>query len=381
MTSPRISRISSIDLLRGAVMVLMAIDHVRVYSGVPAGGHDPAVFFTRWITHFCVPAFVFFAGTSAFLYGTRHTKKELTQYLFIRGMLLVLLELTVIRFGWMFNFDFGSFTLAGVIWMLGWCMILLAAFVRLRAQTVGIIGFLIAAGQQVFHYLPQVLPGSFRAPFGQVWEFFYPSGLQGVPGIAILYVLIPWIGVMMLGYAFGMVMLKDAVTRRKFCLVCGWLAIGLFLVIAGIQTAMQTAPPNALPFVLRMLSQQKYPASQLYLLMTLGPLLVLLPLAERARGWIAGVLETFGRVPFFYYLLHIPLIHVLALFTNYIREGAFHQDWYNTAPFTEIPGDHRWSLGLLYLVFIIAELILYLACRSYAKYKFLHPEKKWLRYI
>src|SRR5262245_53628080 len=136
-------RIASIDVVRGAVMVLMAIDHVRVFSGVPAGGPVPAVFFTRWITHFCAPAFVFFAGTSAFLYARRHA--HLSRFLLTRGLWLILLELTVVRVGWTFNLDFAHYELAGVIWVLGWSMIALAALSNLPAGVVGAIGVAIMA--------------------------------------------------------------------------------------------------------------------------------------------------------------------------------------------------------------------------------------------
>src|SRR5712672_3338646 len=132
------SRVAAIDLIRGAVMVLMAIDHVRVYPGLPAGGPTAGIFFTRWITHFVAPAFIFLAGTSAFFYGRKHN--DLSRFLFIRGVWLVLLELTVIRVAWTFNLDFANYMLAGVIWVIGWCMILMAGLVRLRPKTVGIIG-------------------------------------------------------------------------------------------------------------------------------------------------------------------------------------------------------------------------------------------------
>src|SRR2546421_6881089 len=137
------SRIASIDLIRGAVMVLMAIDHVRVYSGLPAGGPTAGIFFTRWVTHFVAPAFLFLAGTSAFFYGRKHT--DLSRFLLLRGIWLVLLELTVIRVCWTFNFDFSHYMLAGVIWVIGWCMILMAALVKLQPKTVGIIGVAIIA--------------------------------------------------------------------------------------------------------------------------------------------------------------------------------------------------------------------------------------------
>ncbi|MBV9989128.1 MAG: DUF1624 domain-containing protein, partial [Chitinophagaceae bacterium] len=273
----RTQRIQSVDLLRGLAMVLMAIDHVRVYSGMPAGSPEPAIFFTRWITHFCAPAFVFFAGTGAFLHGNKlNDKAALARFLLTRGLLLVVLELTLVRFCWTFNFNYALFTLAGVIWMLGWCMILLALFVRLKAETVGLIGVAIILLQQVFKFVPQPLPPA----IGKFWEFFYPAGLE-MPGIFILYVLIPWIGVMMAGYGFGTILLKDAAERRKTCLGIGIAATVLFLLVGGVFMYSDTQPNNPMPPLLRLLNQQKYPPSQLYLLMTLGPIIALVPLAEK----------------------------------------------------------------------------------------------------
>src|SRR5882762_8826038 len=190
------ARVRSIDILRGAVMVLMAIDHVRVYSGLPAGGPDPGIFFTRWITHFCAPAFVFFAGTAAFLHGNKlGDTKALARFLFFRGLMLVILELTVIRFGWTFNFNYSEFILAGVIWMLGWCMVLMALLVHLRPAVVGFVGLVIIFLQQLFSLIPRALPESLKSSVGGFLEFFYSSGLEPLPGISILYVIISWIGV------------------------------------------------------------------------------------------------------------------------------------------------------------------------------------------
>src|SRR6185295_12039801 len=183
------NRIQSLDILRGAVMVLMAIDHVRVYAGVPAGGPDPAIFFTRWVTHFCAPCFVFFAGTSAFLYGRKIANMGvLTQYLLTRGLMLVVLELTLIRFSWSFNFNYSEFILAGVIWMIGWCMMLLGLMVRFNPKTIGIVGLAIIFFQQVFGFVPQLLPESVRPAFGGFWEFIYSSGLQPWSPFNVLYV-------------------------------------------------------------------------------------------------------------------------------------------------------------------------------------------------
>jgi uncharacterized membrane protein len=378
----RTGRIDAVDLLRGVVMVLMAIDHVRVYSGVPAGGPAPGVFFTRWVTHFCAPAFVFFAGTGAFLHGRKlGDPAALARYLITRGLLLVVLELTLIRSSWTFAVGgYADFTLAGVIWMLGWCMVLLAALVSLSPRTVGLLGIGIILLQQLLFLVPRALPEPARGAFGLFWEFVYPAGLDSFAGVAVLYVLVPWIGVMAAGYGFGPVLLRDAEDRRRFCLRAGLGATTLFVLVAGALALFGPTPDGAPPVWLRVLNQNKYPASQLFLLMTLGPTLALLPLAERAHGWLAGVFVTFGRVPMFYYLLHIPLIHASALLVGLIREGAVHPEWYATAPFASVPEESRWSLGLLYLVFAIDVAILYPLCRWYARLK-ARSGSRWLRYV
>ncbi len=374
-------RIISIDILRGAVMILMAIDHMRVYSGIPAGGTTPGIFFTRWITNFCAPAFVFFAGTSAFLYGRKlGSQTALAKFLVSRGLLLVVLELTLIRFAWTFNLDYNSFILVGVIWMLGWCMVLLALFIRLKPLTIAIIGICIIVFQQLFHYLPEAFPLPMRKPVGTVWAFFYYDGFEPPPGIAVLYVLLPWLGVMMAGYGFGVILLKQPEIRKKLCLWIGLSSIALFLII-GMFLLPAESNDKPMPALFRFLNQRKYPPSQLFLLMTLGPVIALVPYAEKARGWLAKICLPFGRVPMFYYLLHIPLIHAFALFVNYLKEGAVHQEWYTSAPFTEVPEPLRWNLPMLYFVFILAEVVLYLLCRSYANYKLKNQEKSWLKYL
>jgi uncharacterized membrane protein len=376
------TRLQSLDILRGAIMVLMAIDHVRVYSGLPAGGPSAGIFFTRWITHFCAPGFVFLAGTSAFLYGSKiNDKGKLIRFLVMRGLLLVLLELTVIRFSWTFNFDYANFLLAGVIWMLGWCMVLLAVFVRLRPVWVGILGLAIICFQQVFSFFPRILPATWHDPIGRVWEFVYPSGTATWPGITILYVLVPWIGVMAAGYGFGALMKLESVKRNKICLQIGLSAIFLFLVAGSLVIFFQPADPHGTPFIFQLLGQRKYPASVLYLLMTLGPLVALIPLAEKAGGWLKATLSTFGSVPMFYYLAHIPLIHITALVVNLIREGNTGAEFYATAPYVFMPEVHQWSLPLLYLVFVIDVAILFFFCRWYSAFKSVHPEIKWLKYI
>lgn len=369
-------RIRSVDILRGAVMVLMAIDHVRVYSGLPAGGDTAGIFFTRWVTHFCAPAFVFFAGTSAFLYGRRlRNKSKLAAYLVTRGLLLVVLELTLIRFWWSFNLDYSEFILAGVIWMLGWCMVVLAAFIWFNPVVTGVIGLAIIFGQSLFAKVQ--LPGA----AGKLWEFVYPAGSEPWPPINILYVLVPWIGVMAAGYAFGLIVTMEPERRRKICMWIGLGAIAIFLAVACYMVAQREGSAEDPPFIFQVLNQRKYPASPWYLLMTLGPVIALVPFAEKARGWLANVLTVFGRVPMFYYILHILVIHVSAIVVNMILGIEGYGEWYKNAPYTWMPEENRWSLLLLYGVCIIDVMILYFLSGWYMRYKFAHPETKWLKYL
>lgn len=372
-----VARIQSVDYVRGLVMVLMAIDHVRVYSGLPPGGPEAGIFFTRWVTHFCAPAFVFLSGTSAFLYGVKlNNTGALSRYLLTRGLLLVVLELTLIRFFWTFNFNYAEFTLAGVIWMLGWCMVIMALLVRMKPHVIGIIGLAIIFLQQVFSLVPNFLP----ATLDPYWEFIYSSGNEGPSFITILYVIVPWIGVMMAGYSFGLILQMESERRNKILIRIGLGSTLLFIMI-GSTAVIMNPDDHGTPFIFSLLNQRKYPASQLFLLMTLGPAILVMPFVDKVQGLFSRAMILFGRVPFFYYLLHIPLIHISALIVQLIKEGQIHPEWYNNAPYVWFEPEHHWSLGLLYLIFLLDVVILYFACKWYESYKFSHPEKKWLKFL
>ena len=379
--SSRVQRIVSIDIIRGAVMVLMAVDHVRVYAGVPPGGPTAGVFFTRWITHFCAPAFIFLAGTAAFLHGEKlGDRRTLSRWLLVRGAWLILLELTVIRLAWTFNFDYGSYLLGGVIWVIGWCMILQAGLVRLPLAVSAVLGVVMIAGHNLLDPAVASL-GQWAEGSGWGWlaQVLYlgggiPLGGNGPP-LIILYSIVPWIGVMAAGYAFGQVMRTDMERRRRLCLWIGGGMIAAFLVLRGFDLYGDPRPwseaPAQFPRLLAFLNTTKYPASLSFLLMTLGPTLVLIPLLEHARGWLANVLSVFGRVPFFYYLLHIPLIHVLAVAVSLARYGEI-IPWLTANHPVMVPpppDGWRWSLPMLYAVTIGAVVLLYFPCRWYAELK------------
>ena len=398
-------RIASVDIIRGAVMVLMAIDHVRVYAGVPAGGPDPAVFWTRWVTHFCAPAFVFLAGTSAFLYARTHT--DVGRLLATRGAWLILLELTVLRIAWTFNVDFMRYNMAGVIWMLGCCMILMALLVRLPLALIGALGVIVIAAHNL---LDPVLfsPAAGESAWAGLWKILYigfyagPVSVGGGPALWVLYSIVPWIGVMAAGYAFGAVLMLPAERRTRICLSIGVGAVALFLVLRGFNLYGNpqpwTAPsPDAegpgMPAILSFFNTNKYPASLAFLLMTLGPAIALIPALERSRGAFApglperlsGVprwLTVFGRVPFFYYVLHIPLIHLLAIVVSRIRMGEVSPWLFADHPMgaPPPPDGYAWSLPLLYGVWATAIVILYFASRWYGELKARRTDW-WLRYL
>jgi uncharacterized membrane protein len=385
----------SLDVIRGAVMVLMAVDHVRVYSGLPAGGPTAGIFFTRWITHFCAPAFVFLAGTSAFLYARRHG--GLPRFLLARGLWLVLLELTVIRVMWTFNFEFGEYMMAGVIWVIGWSMILLAGLVRLPMPVVGIVGLAIVAGHNLldsrFWQLAESLESN---QWAGLWKILYFSFFAGPvtigadgPRLMVLYSIVPWVGVMAAGYAFGAVVAADPTRRRRLCLAIGLSAIGLFVILRWFNLYGDPSPwggPDAgrpaMPALFAFLNTSKYPASLLFLLMTLGPTIVLVPLLETARGAVARWLAVFGRVPFFFYVLHIPLIHVLAMAVSLVTLGAVSPWLFANHPMGNPPAPegYTWSLSMLYMVWVIALALLYLPCRWFADLK-VRRDDWWLSYV
>lgn len=392
------SRVISVDLIRGLVMVIMAIDHVRVFSGVPAGGPTPGVFFTRWITHFCAPAFIFLAGTSIAFYARRHT--DVSRFLVTRGLWLILLELTILRLSWTFNLDFAHYEMAGVLWVIGCSMILMAAFVKLPVAVNAYLGLLIIAGHNLMDsHLPKLLGTIDSNKLSGLWKILYIGFFAGPvqfgpngPNLIVLYSLIPWIGVMAAGYAFAKVLQLEPRRRNQLCLAIGFGAIALFLILRGFNLYGDPRPWHrmaqsqngrpAMPALLSFLNCTKYPASLDFLLMTLGPIIAAIPFLESARGFFARTLVLFGRVPFFFYVLHIPLIHALALVVSKFRLGYVSPWLFANHPMgnPEPPAGYTWSLPLLYAVWAIAIAILYVACHWFSNLKSRRSDW-WLKYL
>ena len=386
------SRIGSIDLMRGIVMIIMAIDHARdfwdptPYDPADLSKASAALFLTRWITHFCAPTFMFLAGTSAWLWArnTGATRGQLQRFLVSRGLWLVLLEMTVISFCW--RFDFNGLVLQ-VIWALGWCMTLLAALLFLPRRAIAAFGLLLVFGHNTLDGLHFQDFAAYGAGWGWLWAGLHEFhiGQFGASGYAVAlgYPLVPWVGVMALGYCFGELLelppdQRDLWTRRL-----GLAAIALFLLLRlsnlyGESQLWHENPRGALYTALGVLNVTKYPPSLLYLLMTLGPMLLLLPWLERQRGaWVRPV-SVFGRVPFFFYLLHLPLLHLSAWIAAKMVYGVGAYPSFLTP---SLPAGYEPSLLRLYVAWALAILILYPLCRWYAGYKSRHKDYWWLSYV
>lgn len=385
-------RIASIDIVRGIVMVLMALDHVRVYAAVPAGGPSPGIFLTRWVTNFVAPAFVFLAGTSAWLYARKHP--DLGRFLVTRGLFLVVLELTLLRFAWTFNFNYREYVLAGVIWVIGWSMVLLALLVRLPTKATAVISLVVIAGHNALPW-DRILEAMPTSPLAPLWQVLYVGFFTGpivLPGsgtqVWVLYSIIPWFAVMAAGFAFGPVMAMTQERRLRACLVLGLGAIALFLLLRGTNLygdprPWQPSPDGGpLPAIFSFVNTAKYPASLSFLLMTLGPMFLLLALFDRPLGGAGRVLEVYGRVPLFYYVCHIFLIHLVAMLVSVVRLGRVSPWLFSNQPMDPgpAPDGYQWSLGLLYLTWFVVVAMLYPACRWFAGVK-ARGSSPWLRYF
>ena len=389
------SRLCSVDMLRGLVMVIMALDHVRDFFS-NAYAFDPtdltqtnaALFLTRWITHFCAPVFVFLAGTGAFLSTSRgKTKRDLAAFLLSRGVWLVFLDLFFVHtFGWWFNFDY-HLLYGDVLWALGWSMVVMAGLVFLPVWSIAVIGVAMVALHNLFDGVRADSFGSFR----WLWAILHSGDiLEPLPGIHFVpgYPLVPWIGVMAAGYGFGTLLLRPQDDRRKWLLGLG---IGLTLAFIVMRATNIYGDPHAwvmqktgLFTFFSFINCEKYPPSLLYLLMTLGPAIIALALFERISHPFSRPIVILGRVPLFFYLLHLVTIHALAIAFAYARYGQAGWMFKNvTVPTNSVlpfPQGYGYSLVVVYAIWLGAILMLYPACQWFASVKTRRREA-WLSYL
>jgi uncharacterized membrane protein len=386
-------RVESIDLLRGLVMVIMALDHVRDYFHADAFVFSPtdlsrtntALFFTRWITHFCAPAFMFLSGTSAFLIAQRKGRAALSRFLLTRGLWLIFLEFTVVNFAWFFEPSFPMIAFL-VIWALGISMIALAGLIWLPLEVILGISLVMILGHNLLDGVN--VDGNGINAF--IWALLHKmQGFQFLNRtVFVAYPMIPWIGVMSLGYCLGRLYTRDydAAKRKTILLWSGTISVAVFVVLRYTNVYGDPFPWSEQPAagftVLSFFNTTKYPPSLLYLLMTLGPSLIFLSVTERSSGWLSDKIKTIGRVPMFYYLIHIYVIHLGALLAAELSGFG----WRSMILETWISFDSRlagygFSLGVTYLVWLSIVILLYFLCRWYDGYKRANADKWWLSYL
>jgi uncharacterized membrane protein len=386
----------SIDAVRGLAMVLMALDHVRdffhannlLFAPTDLSSTTTALFLTRWITNFCAPSFVLLTGVGAFLWAERgKSTRELCHFLLTRGLWLILLELTVIRcLGWYFNFDYRDVP-GTVIWAIGWSMVVLAGLVYLPRRVILVVAVALMATHNLWD---NVEPAAFGR-LGWVWAILHSGDtLEPLPGVTFrpLYPLLPWIGVMAAGYAVGPWMSPSYPNRRRLFLGIGVALTLGFVLLRALNFYGDPEPwsvqRNGLFTVFSFVNCQKYPPSLLYLLMTLGPTFLLLAALETWPVAAPKPLVTLGRVPLFFYLLHLPLIHALAVVFSFVRYGQtnwlFQEPPWGTSAAGIYPEGYGYDLLAVYALCALVLALLWPACGWYAELKRRY-RAWWLSYL
>ncbi len=371
-------------------MVIMALDHVRDFFHWGAFHFDPldlsqtsaAIFLTRWITHFCAPVFVFLAGTSAWLTGVRKGKKILSKFLLTRGIWLLIVEIVVINFA--FSFD-PRYHVIGLqtIWALGISMIFLSFLIYLPKRLLLLIAIIIICCHNLLDNTH--VAGNGLDALG--WSLLHDSKFFAYhpTSIFVLYPVLAWIGVMAAGYCFGELYTKlDAEKRKKILSILGLSCIAIFIIIRSTNAygdanhweKQKTAAFTILSFI----NTTKYPPSLLYVLMTIGPAILLLGYIERPLNGFAIVISTYGKVPMFYYILHFYLIHLSAVIAGILTGHPF-GEMLPVGPVGPTIKNYGFKLWTVYLVWLSIVVILYPLCKRYASYKFNHPKKWWLSYL
>ncbi|MCO6480223.1 MAG: DUF1624 domain-containing protein [Phaeodactylibacter sp.] len=385
--SPKRGRLWSLDVLRGAVIVLMALDHVRLFwANTPFAPTDlslttPGWFFARWITHFCAPVFIFLAGTSAYLYARKAGPEALRRFLFSRGLWLLFVELAVISpslvFGWP---PAAGFFVLQVIWAIGWGMVVLGLLSYLPKRLILAFGVVLVAGHNL---LDGVGPEAWGR-LGWLWKILHMGeswiAITDNVGLLVVYPLVPWVGVMALGYCLGEVMSWERARRRQFLGIAGLGLIEAFFLLRFINFYGDPSPwdfqSRGLAYTaLSFLNTTKYPPSLLYFCMTMGPALLLLYALDGVQNKAAAFLRTFGRVPFFFYVVHFAVINFFAHLWHYFRYGR----WFSflTTPKESWPADYVPSLLLMYGVWAVVVIGFYCLCRWYGEVKFSRKEWWW----
>jgi uncharacterized membrane protein len=389
------SRLSSVDALRGLIMIIMALDHTRDFFNISAISFSPTdlsrttvpLFFTRWITHYCMPVFMFTAGLGmAFFRQRNHTRGQLSRFLWTRGLWLIVLELTVMQFSYNFSFSSRYVLFLLVLWIFGICMIAMAALVYLPVRWLAVLSVAVIA---LHNRLDRIQADRFGR-CAWIWNLLHEPGILSIAGRSARspYTLIPWVAVMASGFCFGGVFLLDPAARRRIMTRLGLALTIAFIVVRSVNLYGDPFPwshqKSAAFTVLSFLNCTKYPASLDFLLMTMGPALILLAYFDRRTFTASNPLIVFGRVPLFYFILHFYLVHVLVVILEWIRYGtAASLVMFGPSPSmggAQAAANFRHGLGAVYILWIVVVVLLYPVCRWFAKVKSRH-QNWWLSYL
>jgi len=387
-------RIQSIDILRGTVMLIMALDHARDYFHIHAWDQNPTdlatttlfLFFTRWITHFCAPTFVFLSGISAFISGQKKSKSELSTFLLKRGVWLIFIEIVVVTLGWTFNPLYNVIILQ-VIWAIGWSMIILGLLVRTNTTVIVITGCILFFGHNLLDYANLPKNGAVNI----VWNFLFTSPLTFFPYapqrvIGDIYAILPWTSLMLLGYGFGRFYRSsfDTAKRKQILLWSGIGVTALFIVLRFINLYGDPAPwsqqKDTVYTVLSFFNATKYPASLIYFCMTLGPALIFLAFTEQVQNKFSNILKIYGRVPFFYYVIHIYFMHLICVILFFVSGFGANQIVDANVPFLFRPTHFGYDLWAVYALWLFLIVVLYWPCKWFNQYKSTHHQW-WLSYV
>jgi len=387
-------RIDSIDLLRGLIMIIMALDHTRDFFHKDAWTDDPLnmatttpiLFFTRWITHFCAPVFVFLAGTSAWFQSLRKSKKELSLFLIKRGFWLILIEITLVNFSFSFDIHFGI-TALQTIWAIGISMVVLGLVIWLPFAAILGIGLLIVLGHNALDFYEAKRQG-----FPVWYSLLHKQGrypLGDHHNLGVMYPFLSWAGLMMMGYCFGKLFTIYSGAQRKKILT--WLGLGIiafFIVLRAINIygnpEKWAEQKNGLFTFFSFIDTHKYPPSLLYMCMTIGPAILFLAWAGSVKSKLANVITVYGRVPFFYYILHFYLIHTVSAILSFTRGHSFSDGVHDSGGGGFLPNfiypNEGYSLLFVYVIWILIVAALYPLCKWFSEYKKTHSQW-WLSYL
>lgn len=388
------TRIHSIDILRGAVMIIMALDHARHIFHQPAMIDEPTnlatttpiLFFTRWITHFCAPVFLFLSGVSAYISGQSKTKKELSSFLVKRGLWLLVVELVIISFSLTFNPAYNFFFLQ-VIWAIGWSMVILGLLVRTSLPVIILTGTILFFGHNALDHVR--LPGEGTASV--LWNLlltssgkFYTVGDDR--SVAVLYAILPWTAIMIAGFVFGRLYRPDydKYKRKKILLISGIALSALYIMLRVINGYGDPAPwseqKDVVYNILSFLNVTKYPVSLQYSCMTLGPAFIILALTEKIKNKFTSAVMIFGRVPFFYYVVHFYLLRIICV-ALFFASGYGWNEVSDKGSFMFFrPLDFGFSLAVVYLIWLAVIALLYQPCKWFSRYKKTYKQW-WLSYV